>query len=453
MDAAGKASEDRGKPGLPPGPRFRLPHLVAYFRDPLACYRRLAAEYGDPFTVPFLLGEKMVVTGAPDGIRQIFNAPPDAYDVVHPAGSDFMGPHSVVVIEGAAHRATRAALAPPFQAARQQENASLFRDVALRQAAAWPRATPLVLMDRTRRISLEVILRAVLGIADERRIAALAAAFLDLHGKIGFWVVFVPALRRDFGRFSPWGRFVRARARLHALLDAEIAQARDAPDGARGDALAHMAGLRRGDGAPLLSDAAIRDNLMTILNAGHESTATALAWAVYWVEREPGVKARLLAELAEYAATMEPAVLRRLPYLDAVCRETLRIHPVAVAVARRLRQPMTLRGHALAAGTIVSASIDLAHHDAALYPDPDAFRPERFLDRDYGAAEFLPFGGGRRYCLGAAMGLEEMKVVLATLLARCRFRLLDQGPLKPVWREGTMGPKGGVRVMVEDERH
>jgi len=437
---------------LPPGPKFALPHLLGYFRAPLSTYRKLAAVYGDPFTVPFMLGERMVVTGAPDGIRQIFGAPAEAYEVVHPAVRDFMGPQSLLGIEGEAHRTARAALAPPFHPQRQQDNAPLFRDVALRQAAKWPHGRAIVMIGRMRRISLEIILRTVLGVAEEHRITALAEAFLALHDKVGFWIVFIPALRCDLGPLSPWGRFVRARDRLTALLKAEIAVARAALAGSRDDILTHMVSLCGADGDALMGDSEIRDHLITILSAGLETTATALSWAFYWLERDTSMKARLLSELAEYRRHLDTTLLHRLPYLDAVCRETLRIHPVAVTVARRLKHPMTLRGYPLPPNTVVSASVHLAHHNPATYPDPDLFRPERFLGCTYGAAEFLPFGGGRRHCLGVAMGLEEMKVVLASILACYELRLLDCGPLRPVWKGGLMGPKGGVRILVEGSR-
>lgn len=435
--------------GPPPGPRSRILHMVEFFRDPLACYRRLRARWGDPFTVPFLLGNRMVVSGRPPLIKEIFAAPADAYVAVDKTGEVFVGRHSVILLDGDEHRRMRDMLMAPLVEQRGHGNGPMIRDVALRHARSWPAGEPFRLLERMRKVSLEVILRTVYGMVDERRMAEFAQAFKELHGAAGFWVVFVPALRRDLGPWSPWRRFTATRARCDRIIYEDIAAARArGHDPNRLDVLNHLVGLRDEEGRPAISDEEIRDNLFTMLFAGHESTATALTWAVYWTLRTPGVLDRLRNELAEFARTGDTSLVARNAYVDAVCREALRIHPVSTNVARRLRCPMTMLNRRLPEGTVVSASIDLAHHDPDIYPDPDAFRPERFLERRYGISEFLPFGGGRRHCLGANLGLEEMRIVLAVVVTTLDLGLLEPKPVRPVWKAGTMAPRTGVRVRV-----
>jgi len=227
-----------------------------------------------------------------------------------------------------------------------------------------------------------------------------------------------------------------------------MAAARTAGDARDDSVLAYWARLRDPSGQPALTDAQIRDNLLTLLFAGHDSTAVALAWSVYWTHREPGVLIALLDELRDYAAAPEAGLPARTPYLDAVCREALRMHPVAPGVARRLARAMDLGGFSVPEGGVVMACVDLACHDPALYPDPGRFRPERFLDRDYGHDEFIPFGGGERRCPGARLAFMEMRAVLATLVCGFRLRLLEKRTLKATWSHGIRRPETGVRMLL-----
>ncbi|WP_082411443.1 cytochrome P450 [Methylogaea oryzae] len=196
----------------------------------------------------------------------------------------------------------------------------------------------------------------------------------------------------------------------------------------------------------------IRDNLLTLSFAGHDTTASALAWGMYWTHVEPGVLAALLDELGDYAKTLDTGLLKRTPYLDAVCWETLRIHPIAPGSIRRLARAMELGGYVVPEDSLVMASTDLVSADPSIYPDPERFRPERFLERNYGPDELIPFGGGERRCPGAAMAFMEMRVVLATLLCRYEFRLCETRPVKPAWANGIRQPETGVRIRMEGLR-
>lgn len=434
-------------PALPPGPRSSALHMVRYFRDPLGCYTRLRARYGDPFSVPFLLGMRMVVTGDPAGIREIFAAKPDTFDVVDRTGEVFMGDQSIILLAGDQHTRVRQVLAQPLHGSRMRAFGGVMQEVAARVGERWPLGKPFQANKETQRISLEIILRALFGVVHDVHVQEFTAAIRDLHDKIGFWVVFVPALRRNFGGLSPWARFVRARDRLDGLVYQQIralSQQRERPGN---DLLSQLLHAPATDGVPAFSEKEMRDQLFTLLMAGHSTTAAGLAWALYWTHRQPAVRARILEEVRSLGSDPEPDAIAELPYLDAVCKETLRIHPIALEVARRLKTPMTLKGHELPAGTVVGASINLVHNDPEIYPEPHLFRPERFLGRKFAANQYCPFGGGHRVCVGGHFGLYEMKIVLATLLDRFTFELASDREIKPVWREGTMAPQGGVPIV------
>jgi cytochrome P450 len=287
-------------------------------------------------------------------------------------------------------------------------------------------------------ITLEVILRAVYGVRDPARLAH-AARVIGTFGERSDALMLPSALRRDLGRFSPWRRFLRARAALDALIADELAQHRAAPDAEdRDDVLSLLLRARDEDGRPL-SDAALRDELDTVVGAGHETTATALAWALERLVRHPHVLDRLRASLRDGETD----------YLDAVIKETLRVRPVIADVARRLTAPLEVGGYTLPAGTLVVALITALHAREDLYPDPAAFRPERFLDGDAaGAYTWIPFGGGVRRCLGAAFAQEEMRIVLREVVLRADLRAAEARDERPRMRNVTIAPRQGGRVVL-----
>jgi len=429
----------------PSGPKHLLPHLWSYFRQPLACYQALAARHGEPFSVPSPLGGRMAVTGCPAHIRRIFQGGPGLYRSVDAVAGMFYGENSLVSLDGEIHVHVRRALMAPVLL-HPAGAFGLMREATLR-AFSGP-GERFDMLDKARAITLEVIMGAVFGVLGERERAEFTAAVHGMQDSVGLLAVFVEALRRDLGPRSPWGRFIRARAVCYALIEARMAAARAAGDAQDDSVLAYWVRLRDPDGRPALTDAQIRDNLLTLLFAGHDSSAVAVAWSVYWTHREPGVLIALLDELRGYAATPEAGLPARTPYLDAVCRESLRMHPVAPGVARRLARPMDLGGFSVPEGDVVMACVDLACHDPALYPDPQRFRPERFLERDYGHDEFIPFGGGERRCPGARLAFMEMRAVLATLVCGFRLRLMEKRPLNAAWSHGIRRPETGVRMLL-----
>jgi len=437
----------------PPGPKSLIPHLWSYFRRPLACYQALAAHYGQPFSVPFALGGRMTVSGCPLHVEKIFKGGTTPYRAVDESANVFYGDNGLVSMVGEDHAQLRRTLIVPVL--RHPKSAAvLMRDAALNAFKQQPAKERFEMLDKARSITMEVILGAVFGVleADEQRKFSEAVHALHNSG-VGFFTVFLKSLRHDWGPLSPWGRFIRRKAHCHALIDAQIDKVRVADDAADDSVLAHWLRLRDAQGQPMLSAAQIRDNLLALLFAGHDSTAVALTWCIYWTHHEPGVLAALLNELHDYAETLDLACLDNTPYLDAVCQEALRINPIAPGVARRLGSDFQLGDYTVQENDVVMACIDLSCHDPERYPNPERFLPERFLQRDYSHSEFFPFGGGGRRCPGAALAMTEMRVVLATLICRYRLQLLENGPLASTWSHGIRRPKGGVAMQLTGERN
>jgi cytochrome P450 len=432
---------------LPPGPRSATLQTLAFARDPFRALQSYARRYGDPFTLRLFTGP-IVLTANPEGVREIFTAPPQLFaSNSTPFLAPLAGQHSVFLLDGEAHQRERTLLLPLFHGARLQAYGQLIQDVALRHAATWQPGQAFRMLAFAQAVSLEVIVRAIFGAGEPQRGRAIAHTIPVYFSAFTAPLVYVLPLRRPFAGLGPWDRFQRVAMRLEQLLTEEIAARRRQaamPD----DILSLLLAARRADGSPM-SEAEVRDELKTLLLAGHETTAIALAWAFYWLHREPDALRRLQDELRGLGVPPSPDALQRLPYLDAVCHEALRLYPVIAAITRRLKQPMALRGYTLPAGIAVGAALALIHLDPTLYPEPTRFRPERFLARKYTPYEYLPFGGGARRCLGAALAVYEMKIVLGSILAQHRLALAEDDPVPPAPRTFTIGPKGGVRMVYQ----
>jgi cytochrome P450 len=321
----------------------------------------------------------------------------------------------------------------------------LIQETAARHFAEVQPGQPFDLHELAREISLEVIMRAVFGLIEPERVREFGDALTGMLDAARPSFLSLKFLRHEFGGLSAWARFRRACERADQLLLDEIAARRAHPE-PREDILSMMLEARYEDGS-LMSDVAAKEEAITLLQAGHATTATALAWAFDAIYRDPEIVARLEAELA--AAGDEPETVTRLPYLEAVCHESLRLFPLAPGVMRRLAQPLTVQGIELPAGGHVCAGVVMTHHREELYPEPARFRPERFLERKFSPFEYMPFGGGMRRCLGAALALYEMKLVIATLVRSGRLRLTRLDPVKPVMKVAFVGP-GRAIEMVRD---
>ncbi|WP_280468155.1 cytochrome P450 [Nocardia cyriacigeorgica] len=438
-------------------PRAALVHAAVAGVDFEWYFRRRRERDGDPFLLPFPgLGEA-VFTGTPEGAREVFCAPIDALVPPRPNPIEpLVGTASLILTGGERHRRDRALLAPALHGTRVRAYGELIAESVRGEVDSWRPGTAVDARSAATAITLRVILDAVFGVGTQHRPAYIAAigAFL---GSFSGPLMLAPALRHGLLGLSPWDRFVAARERLDQLLLADITERRDGTaddrcDGTAGEDIAStLLGTCYDDGSTI-SDRDLCDQLRTLLVAGHETTANTLVWALLRVHREPAVLHRLRAELRDAGPDAAPEELLRLPYLDAVCQETLRLHPAVPIVLRRLTASYTLRGAGLAPDDIMGVAVPLLHSDPAVWSEPGRFRPERFLDRRYTPFEFAPFGGGHHRCVGAALADTELRIALAIIIGRTRLRLappVDRGRLpRAVPRGIATGPSRRIRFTV-----
>jgi cytochrome P450 len=430
--------------GLPPGPRLPAAlQALRYARDPLNFLTNLQRRHGDIFTLRFPYFGRLVYVTTPELVKAVFTGPPDRFHageanatVLEPA----LGPNSVLTLDDDPHMRQRKLLLPPFHGERIDAYGSLMREITLREMESWPVGEPFALRPHTQRITLAVIMRAVFGVHDEDRLVRFQRLIEEFSRRVNS-VIALPFLRRNLGRFSPWSRFLRAREAMDAFIYEEIALRRaevEAASGEHDDVLSLLLAARHDDGSPM-SDEELRDELVTVLGAGHETTATALAWAMERLLRNP----RVLDRLRQSIAAGEDE------YLDATIKETLRARPVIVDVARKLTAPATIAGYELPAGTYVLPAIAALHYREDLFPEPDRFQPERFLDGKAETYAWIPFGGGVRRCIGAAFAEYEMRVVLRTILERAELSAPDPDPEAVKVRNITLAPGRGARVRLD----
>jgi cytochrome P450 len=427
---------------LPPGPRApAFVNAARYVRDPAGFYPRMHERYGDVFRVSLPDFPNLVYVADPELVKELFTGDPRRLHageanatILEPA----VGASSVLVLDDDAHLRERKLLLPAFHGRALERYRVTIRDAAARDVQTWTVGPSFALHPHMQSITLEVILRAVFGINDPQRLAT-ARRVVGEFGRRSDALMLPRLLRRDLGRLSPWRRFTDARDAIDALLREELHLRRSEGEGTeRDDVLALLLRARHDDGSPM-TDAALRDELVTVVGAGHETTATALTWALERLVRHPAALERLRASL--HAGQTD--------YLDAVIKETLRIRPVLADVARRLTEPMELGGYRLPAGTLVLAVITALHAREDLYPDAGAFRPERFLDGDAGGTyTWIPFGGGVRRCLGAAFAQEEMRIVLREIVLRADLRPADPRDERAKMRNVTLAPEHGGRVVL-----
>ncbi|HEU5057189.1 MAG TPA: cytochrome P450 [Kofleriaceae bacterium] len=431
---------------LPPGPRQPSAlQLISFVRRPLEWLEACGRRYGDPFTARIPGHGTFVFAAAPGLIKQIFTGD-DA--LLHAGKANAMleplvGRHSVLLLDGAPHLRQRRLLSPPLRGERMHAYAGLIAEIAAAEVGRMPRDRPFALQGHMQAITLEVILRAVFGVAEGAQMSALRKLVLEVLEPPPALLVFVPPKYLDVP-LSPFRRFLRRRAALARALG-DVVAARRAGGGGGTDILSLLLAARDEDGQPM-SDEELVDELVTMLVAGHETTATALSWTFACMLQDPPVEARLRDEIA--GAAGDPAALAALPWLDAVIKETLRLRPIVPDVVRRLQAPMRFAGFDLPAGVHLAPCIHLAHRRPDVYPEPDRFRPERFLGLRPDPYAWLPFGGGIRRCLGMAFALYEMKIVVGVVLARLRLELERPGTVRVVRRSVTLAPGGGTRVRV-----
>jgi len=423
---------------LPPGPRWpSLLQSIALVRFRHQFVPAMHKRYGDVFTVRVMpKGSALVLFTRPEHAKEIFAGDPEVFHAGK--GNAILGPimgeHSLLLQDSSEHKRARKLLMPAFNGAALRGYQSVVGRLAAEEVDRWTPGVPFRSLDRMNALTLEVILRVVFGVTDEGRLARLRPL-------VNQTVDVSPAVLLGWGypflqRFGPWKATVDNQRRLDEVMYAEIAERRAAPDLAeRTDVLSRLLRVEGDDG---LSDAELRDQLVTLLLAGHETTATALAWSLHELGRHPDLRAR-----ARAAAASDDD-----DFLEAVLKESMRLHPVIPMVVRHLMKPVTVGGVDLPAGANIGPSILISHARADNHRDPQAFRPERFLDGELATNTWIPFGGGVRRCIGAGFSLLEGVAVLREVLQRYDVTLPAGVTDYPRVRNITSVPRHGARIVV-----
>ncbi|OMC01042.1 cytochrome P450 [Mycobacterium sp. NS-7484] len=432
-----------GAASLPPGPRLprtvQAALMLRYWpRFVSACRRR----YGDVFTLRVAAMGTLVYLADPADIKVVFAGDPTIFHAgeANSVLSALLGDSSVLVIDEDEHRERRRQMLPPFHRDAVARQIEVMREIAAANIAGWPVGTTFAVAPKMAEITLEVILRTVIGASDPARLAALRTVMPRLLS-IGAWDTLAlasPGLQRR----RPWRALQRNIDEADRLLYAEIADRRADPEVAtRTDVLAMLVRSADVDGHTM-TDRQLRDQLMTLLVAGHETTATALSWTLERLTRHPAV----LDKAVHAAQTGDD------DYLDAVAKETLRIRPVVFDVGRMLTQPVSVAGHRLPAGVMVAPGIGLVHDRDDVYPDADRFDPGRMLGASLGPTTWFPFGGGNRRCLGATFAMVELREVLREILCRVDLFATSAADEHQRVKHVTLVPHRGARICVRARR-
>jgi cytochrome P450 len=426
---------------LPPGPsRPSVINAIRFARDPLAYIRSFYLRYGPIAKSRFPGLGLMVYVAEPELVKQVFTGDSSVFHageanatVLEPA----VGLNSLLTLDDEPHMRHRKLLLPAFHGDNVKRWGETIREITESDMESWPVGVPFSLRTHTQRITLDVILRAVFGVRDDQRFRR-AQVLVDRFARRAHPIVLYRFARHDLGPWSPWARFKRARAALDEFLYEEIALRREASDVAdRDDVLSLLLQATDEDGRPM-TDRELRDELVTVIGAGHETTATGLAWAFERLLRNPAARDRL-----------ERSLPNGDEYLEATIKETLRVRPVITDAARRLTREIELAGYRIPAGTILMPAIAALHFRPDIYPEPEEFRPERFLEGVPESYAWIPFGGGVRRCIGASFAQFEMRVVIRAILERAQLRAADQAPERPRVRNITSAPARGCRVVLE----
>jgi cytochrome P450 len=437
----------RLKSQLPPGPKAPATmQTVATWTRPTTGLLRARERYGKRFTVRLLGQAPFVILSDPDEIKEVFQAPPD---VLHPGEGarilePIVGPNSVILLDEAPHLEQRKLMLPAFHGEAMQGLADLMSELTEREIASWPREQPVALHPRLQRLTLEIVLRAVFGLEQGAKLDRLRELLTQVLEFAENPISLLPFAQRALAGRGPMGRLERlgeeADRLIFELIDERRREGEEGPD-----VLTLLLSAKHEDGSPM-SPGELRDELVTALVAGHETTASQLAWGFEMLARNSAVTERLVAELQDDSDA---------PYLTATIHEIMRRRPVLMnAEPRMVKQRVEIGGVSYPPGVVLIASAYLVHHDPDIYPQPHAFRPERFLESEGGQGPgtytWLPFGGGRRRCLGASFAMLEMKIVLRAVLERYMLLPVGDRPETARRRSITISPSRGCEVSLRE---
>jgi len=444
--------------------------MVRWLREPLPMLQDLSARYGVAFSVRVpRMEQPMVFFSDPAAVKQIWAGDPEVFRAgeANVILKSSLGGNSILLLDGERHLRERRLMLPPFHGERMKAYGIAMRDAAAREVARWPVGKEFPIQHPMQGITLDVIMRTIFGVEDEARLAPLREALVRwttlATSRLGTALLLLtppehaPKIQqlasKGLGRLLPWASIVKAMEDTDRVVRELIARRRREGTEGREDILSMLLDARDERGQRMTDDE-LRDEMLTLLVAGHETTATTLAWTIHHLLSNPAWYARVRAEVAEVAGggLIEPDQVDKLVLLDAAIKETLRLTPIIPLVARHLKKPSTIGGFELPAGAVAAACIYLVHHRPDLWPEPERFDPGRFVGKKPDPTHYFPFGGGTRRCLGMAFATYEMRIVLATILARVELAAAPGTPVKLVRRGITLAPSGGMPIVVTARR-
>ncbi|MFN6461414.1 MAG: cytochrome P450 [Nostoc sp. DedVER02] len=443
---------------LPKGPKTPALLLAYQFEtDPVRFMDTMSDRYGDIFTI-MADSTPMVIVSNPEGMKQIFTNSKEitASGKLNQDGASIVGSNGLLALDGLPHRNRRKLLMSPMRQTQTQAYGQYICKTTEKVMSQLPVGKSFLAYPTMQKITLEVVLPSLFGLHEGERYEQFRQLFSNLISYArSRWLdisLSYPFLKMDLGRWSPWGYWLYLQQQFDKLLHAEIEECRQQVDPLRTDVLSELVSACDETGQPMAYEY-IRDLFPSLLFGGQDASATAISWALYWIHSTPGVRERLLEELDNLGESLDPAKIVTLPYLSAVCNESLRIYPTQVITFPRLvESPIEVMGYKLDPGTVVRGCIYLTHQREDLYPQPKQFRPERFLEKEYSSYEFLPFGGGARRCPGELLALFEMKLVLATILSRYQLALAHQKVEKPKAIGVNYPPASGLKMVMLGQR-
>lgn len=424
--------------------------------NPIKFLDDCAAKYGDTFTLRVLglNSPPVVFFSNPQSISDCFAIPAKKLDfkIATHVFKPLFGEKSLVLQEGASHNRQRQLLMPPFHGDRMKsygEKICLISETVIHK---WKTGEKISILESMLDITLQIILQVVFGLNDGERYEKLKQLLNDLLQDVTTpWyssLFFFPPLQKNLGEWSPWGNYLKRRGEIDKLIYAEIDQRRLSSSESLTDILSLLLSARDIDGEQM-NNQELRDQLVSLLLLGYETTSGVLAWLFYLIHREVEVKNKLIQELKTLGDKPQPEDIVQLPYLNAVCQETLRLHPIAlICTPRMVLETVEIAGDKYTPDTVLIPCIYLAHRLKNTYSEAEKFQPERFINGKFSANEFLPFGGGYRSCIGSAFAMYEMKLVLATVLLRCNMSFANNRPVKPARRGITIVPSSGVEMVM-----
>jgi unspecific monooxygenase len=443
---------------LPDGPKTHpVLQLLSWMNDTLGYMKRGSQRYGDLFTARLGNSEPIIYVSNPQVIQQIFNG--ESKQFSNPGNQLFkpiLGQNSLIVLTGNNHRRHRQLIMPSFHGAHLKAYGQIICNITEQVFSELTPGEIFSARSATERISGQVIFNVLFGVDRTERLQKLdhlISAALDFAKyPLVSSLFFFPFLRKDLGRWSPWGYVCHLMRQIDKLIYAEIEERRQNCDRNRTDILSLLMAACDEAGEPM-SDAELRDELVTLMFGGKDGVASAMAWSLYWVHHLPDIGEKLRQEINTLGSNPDPLAIFRLPYLTAVSKEILRISPVEIQTQPRIvASPVEVMGYELPVGTVLIPSIYLVHQREDLYPQPHQFKPERFLEKQFPYYEYMPFGGGSRRCVAAALAEFILKLVLATVVSRYQLTLADNRPVQPVLCGLNLVPGDGVKMLYSGVR-